>query len=127
MHALRVGLMVCISLGGWIPVWGQDLRQALIDSFQAEIQALNTGDLAAAVAPADDNIVVYGLYSPFPIEDKDTFREAVKDYFDSHQSAVLKLVYPRYLVAGQYMLSYAHPAEEWRVISRHFAPLPGLQ
>lgn len=154
MHVLRVGLMMCISLcvGGLTPVWGQDLQQALIDSFQAEIQALNTGDLAAAVDPADENIVVYGLYSPFPIEGKDAFQEAVKEYFDSHESATLRLVYPRYLVAGatgvawghyeltttptggtqelshgQYMMTYAHPAEEWRIISIHFAPLPGSQ
>ncbi len=153
MYVLRVGLMVgVISLGagGWTPVWVQDLRQALIDSFEAEIQALNTRDLAAAVDPADENIVVYGLYSPFPIEGKSAFQEAVKEYFDSHESAVLRLVYPQYLVAGstgvawghyeltaiptggtqnishgQYMLTYAHPAEKWRIISIHFAPLPG--
>ena len=151
MHALRAGLLVCLSLcvSSLTPVWGQDLRQALINSFQAEIQALNTGDLAAAVGPADDNIVLYGLYSPFPIEGKDAFEQAVKEYFDGHDSATLRLVYPQYLVAGgtgvawghyeltttptggtqelshgQYMLTYARPAEEWRIISMHFAPLP---
>ena len=132
------------------PVWGQQPQQALTTSFIAEIQALNTQDLEAAVAPAHEKIVLYGLYSPFPIEGKDAFRQAVQEYFEIHDRAVLELVHPQYEVAGatgvawghyqlttqpkgatqttthgQYMLTYARSAGEWKIISMHFAPLPG--
>ncbi len=146
-------VFMCIylsGLGGLSPVWGQSLQESLSQSFHAEIQALNTGDLEAAVSSAHEKIVLYGLYSPFPIEGKEAFGQAVKEYFEIHASAVLELVHPQYLVAGetgaawghyqllttlkggtsatsygQYMLTYARPAGEWLIISLHFAPLPG--
>lgn len=48
------------------PVYGQDL-DALKASFAAEISALDTRNLAAAVAEAHDDIVLFGVFSPFPI------------------------------------------------------------
>jgi ketosteroid isomerase-like protein len=149
MRTLSV-VVVSVCLGGIAPVWGQQSREALIESFGTEIQALNAGDLEAAVAPVHEDIVLYGLYSPFPSEGKVAFRQAVQEYFEVHERAVLEPVHPEYLVAGstgvawghyqlttklkggtlatthgQYMLTYARPAEEWVIISMHFAPLSG--
>ena len=149
MTLLRMSLAVYIVVGGAMPALGQEYRAALIETFHSEIQALNTGDLDTAVASTHEKIVLYGLYSPFPIEGKSAFRQVVQEYFDEHESAELEIVYPRYQITdstgvawgnyrlttklkegpvstipGQYMLTYARQAEEWLIISMHFAPLP---
>lgn len=144
--------LVCawsLVLGGLSPALGQSEREALITAFSAEIEALNTGDLNAAVAAAHDKIVLYGLYSPFPIEGKEAFRQAVREYFDEQEHATLEIVHPRYrltgatgvawghyqltrklkdepvnITPGQYMLTYVQVDGVWLVMSMHFAPLP---
>ena len=143
-------VVVTICLGGITPVWGQQGQEALMKTFNTQIQALNARELEAAIAPIHEDIVLYGLYSPFPTEGKSAYRRAVQDYFEANERAVFEPVYPEYLVAGstgvawgnyelttilkegtvttthgQYMLTYARPAGEWVVISMHFAPLPG--
>ncbi len=151
MTLLRICLVCTCSLllSGVSPALGQSEREALIAAFNSEMKALNTGDLDAAVATAHEGIVLYGLYSPFPIEGKEAFRQAVQEYFDEHESAVLEIVYPKYRITratgvawgnyqlttqikgertsttpGQYMLTYAQVDGAWMIISMHFAPLP---
>ena len=136
-------------LGGLSPALGQSGREALIAAFNAEITALNTGDLNAAVVAVHDKIVLYGLYSPFPIEGKEAFRQAVQEYFDEQEHATLEIVHPRYrltgatgvawghyqltrklkgepvdITPGQYMLTYVQVDGAWLMMSMHFAPLP---
>ena len=146
-------LCICLTwslvLGGLSPALGQSEREALIIAFSTEIEALNTGDLNAAVAAVHDKIVLYGLYSPFPIEGKEAFRQAVQDYFDEQEHAMLEIVHPQYrltgatgvawghyqltrklkgepvdITPGQYMLTYVQIDGAWLVMSMHFAPLP---
>lgn len=151
MTLLRIYL-VCVwvlVLGGLSPALGQSEREALIAAFNAEIEALNTGDLNTAVVAVHDKIVLYGLYSPFPIEGKEAFRQAVQEYFDEQEHATLEIVHPRYrltgatgvawghyqltrklkgepvdITPGQYMLTYVQIDGAWLVMSMHFAPLP---
>ena len=68
MTLLRIYLVCAwvLVLGGLSPALGQSEREALIAAFNAEIEALNTGDLNTAVVAVHDKIVLYGLYSPFP-------------------------------------------------------------
>ena len=153
MTLSRTVLVFAVSIsvvwGGVAPVFGQQGHEALRERFLGQIEALNAGKLDAAVAAAHEDIVVYGLYSPFPIEGKDAYRQAVKEYFGEHERAVLEIVYPKYrrtgetgvawgnyqlttklkgepvtTSPGQYMLTYARREEGWVVISMHFAPLP---
>ena len=127
----------------------QQMRDALIASFGEEIQALNGKDLEAVIAHAQEDIVVFGLYSPFPIIGKTAFRALIQDYFDGNETASLKPAHQEYQVIGQtgvvwglyqletrpkggafqsvngqYMFTYARPEGQWRIISMHFAPLP---
>jgi hypothetical protein len=56
-------VFMCIYLSGpcgLSPVWGQSLQESLIQSFHAEIQALNTGDLEAAVSSAHEKLFCMG-------------------------------------------------------------------
>ena len=151
MLLLRIGLVYAwvLMLGGLSPALGQSDREALITAFNAEIEALNSGDLNAAVVAAHDKIVLYGLYSPFPIEGKQAFRQAVREYFDEQEHATLAIVHPRYrltgatgvawghyqltrklkgepvaMTPGQYMLTYVQVDGAWLMMSMHFAPLP---
>ena len=151
MLLLRIGLVCAwvLMLGGLSPALGQSDREALITAFNAEIEALNSGDLNAAVVTAHDKIVLYGLYSPFPIEGKQAFRQAVREYFDEQEHATLAIVHPRYrltgatgvawghyqltrrlkgepvaMTPGQYMLTYVQVDGAWLMMSMHFAPLP---
>lgn len=131
------------------PAPAQELRDALIESFGEEIQALNAQVLDASVAHVHDDVVLYGLYSPFPAVGKAAFREAVREYFETHEETVLRPAHPKYLVSGstgvawghyqlrtkvkgqqsvtshgQFTFTYAIPGGEWQIISMHFAPLP---
>ena len=149
MTLLRICLVCAWSLLLWGAALGQSEREALITAFSSEMKALNTGDLNAAVATVHEKIVLYGLYSPFPIEGKEAFRQAVQEYFDEQEHAVLEIVHPRYrmtgttgvawghyqltrklkgepvdMTPGQYMLTYVQVDGVWLVISMHFAPLP---
>ena len=159
MTVSRTILVCAVSIsvlwGGVGLVFGQPSNEGhltletLSARFLSQIEALNAGQLNAAVAAAHEDVVVYGLYSPFPIEGKNAYRQAVKEYFDEHERAVLEIVYPKYRITGQtgvawgnyqlttqlkgesvtaipgqYMLTYAYIGEAWVVISMHFAPLP---
>ena len=148
----RILIVVVVLAFGSIAsnISAQQARDALITSFGAEVQALNGGDLEAIVSHAQEDIVVFGLYSPFPVTGKTAFRALIKDYFDSHETTSLKPAQQEYIVVGetgvvwglyrletqpkggafqavngQYMFSYARSKGQWRLISMHFAPLPG--
>ena len=127
----------------------QQTRDSLIASFGEEIQALNGRDLEAIVSHVQEDVVVFGLYSPFPVVGKTAFRTLIQDYFETNETASLKPAHQEYQVVGetgvawglyqletrpkggafrnvngQYMFTYARPEGQWRIISIHFAPLP---
>jgi hypothetical protein len=60
---------------------GQDLT-ALRASFNAEIEALDSKKLDAAVAEVHEDIVLFGVFSPFSIVGKEAFQQTVQEYFD---------------------------------------------
>ena len=128
----------------------QQTRDALITSFGEELQAINGKDLDAVVSHAHEDVVLFGLYSPFPIVGKAAFRQAVQDYFDTFAEANLNPAHEEYMVIGetgvawglyqlttkpkgsmeqtvngQYMFTYARPSGQWQIVSWHFSPLPG--
>src|SRR5713226_7708106 len=78
---------------------GQDLA-ALKASFEAEINALNSRNLNATLIPVDNRMVLFGIFSPFPIKGKDEFRQAVQQYFDGYEHAVLTPIDPEFRVIG---------------------------
>ena len=62
---------------------------------------MNGKDLEAVIAHAQEDIVVFGLYSPFPIIGKTAFRALIQDYFDGNETASLKPAHQEYQVIGQ--------------------------
>ncbi len=128
--------------------YGQDV-EALQASFTAEIVALNAKNLDGAVAEAHDDIVLFGVFSPFPVVGKDAFRQTVQEYFNevgqptftpskSEFSIIGKtgVVWSSYQmtmqqpgdsptsVQGRYISTYAQADGKWKILSMHISPQP---
>lgn len=142
-----VSLLIFLVLGLVAPVYGQDLV-ALKASFAAEIDALNSRNLNATLAPVHDRMVLFGIFSPFPIEGKEGFRQVVREYFDDYEHAVFSPIDPDFRVMGTtgaawgnfrlatqqkdgpserydgcYMFTYAQVVGKWVLISMHHSLL----
>jgi ketosteroid isomerase-like protein len=131
-------------------VYSQDLT-TLKTSFEAEIDALNRRDLNATLTPVDNHMVLFGIFSPFPIEGKEGFRQAVQEYFNDYEHAVFTPIDPEFKIVGatgvawgnfriatrqksgsshysdgRYMFTYAQAARKWVLISMHYSLLAPL-
>jgi ketosteroid isomerase-like protein len=152
-----VALAVCL----WVSsvAYGQDLATlqasqdlaGLQQSFTADINALNSRNLTAALASIDDRLVLFGIFSPFPIAGKVHFRQAVQEYFENYEHAVITPIEPQYKAMGatgvawgnfrlatrrkggaheyadgRYMLTYTRASGKWHAISMHYSLLEPL-
>ena len=140
-------VLAVIVFAAVLPVYGQDLN-ALKASFAAEITALDTKNLAAAVAEAHDDIVLFGVFSPFPIVGKAAFQRAVQEYFSQHETATFMPLQPEFSIIGtagvawgdykmaltpkggsvahslgRYIFSYVQADGKWLLLSMHISPL----
>lgn len=144
------GVVMVMFLGLSPSVYSQDLV-ALKTSFEAEIDALNRRDLNATLTPVDDRMVLFGIFSPFPIEGKEGFRQAVQEYFSDYENAVFTPINPEFKIVGvtgvawgnfriairqksgsshysdgRYMFTYAQLQGKWVLISMHYSLLAPL-
>lgn len=143
--------MTCVFLFWTLPVaYGQDL-DALKKSFEAEIDALNSRNLDATLTSVDDKMILFGIFSPFPIEGKEGLRQAVQEYFSDYEHAVFSPIDPEYRVIGpvgvawgnfrlatrqkhgpsdysdgRYMFTYTQADGKWVLISMHYSLLKPL-
>jgi len=161
MRHPRIALM--LALGGVLLLstvaYGQDSTAlqasqdltGLQQSFIADINALNSRNLNTAVASVDDQVVVFGVFSPFPIEGKEKYRQAVQEYFDNYEHALITVIDPDYKAMGatgvawgnfriamrrkggtqeykdgRYLHTYAQANGKWRAISMHYSLLEPL-
>jgi len=157
----RLTLALALSLFLWCPavVYGQDLaalqasqdQAGLLQNFTTHINALNSRNLTAALASVDDHLVLFGIFSPFPIEGKEQFRKAVQEYFENYEHAVITPIEPEYKAMGatgvawgnfrlatrrkggaqeytdgRYMLTYTRANGKWHAISMHYSLLEPL-
>lgn len=141
-------LTVIVSFCFLSIAYGQDVG-ALQASFTAEIVALNAKNLDGAVAEAHDDIVLFGVYSPFPVVGKDAFRQAVQAFFNevgqptftpsASQFSIIGntgVVWGSYQMTmqqpsasssssqGRYIFTYAQADGKWKLLSMHISPLP---
>jgi ketosteroid isomerase-like protein len=128
-------------------VHGQDLDD-LKASFKAEIEALDSRNLDNALALVHDGIVLFSLFSPFPVSGKDQFRQAVQEYFANYERATFAPVNPQFRIIGttgvawgyyqlsaklkdgpsgyfhgRYLFTYTQADGKWLIISMHLSPL----
>jgi ketosteroid isomerase-like protein len=139
-----------VLLGLSPSVYSQDLA-ALKTSFETEVDALNRRDLNATLTSVDNHMVSFGIFSPFPIEGKEGFRQAVQEYFNDYEHAVFTPINPEFKIVGatgvawgnfriatrqksgashysngRYMFTYAQSEGKWVLISRHSSLLAPL-
>jgi ketosteroid isomerase-like protein len=128
-------------------VHGQDLT-ALQASFKAEIEALDSENLDAAVAEVHEDIVLFGVFSPFPIVGKEAFQQTVQEYFDQHDEAIFVptksefrvigstgVTWGNYMMSirpkggssvmsrGRYIFTYTQTDGAWKLLTMHISPL----
>ncbi len=145
-RAIASALAAAFVLSGGSAI-GQELGQ-LEETFQGGIRALDGRDLEAAVAQVDENVVVFSLFSPFPIKGKAGFRRAAAEYFENYEEASFAPVSPQFRALGntglawgyyqltaklqdgppayfhgRYLFTYVWSDEKWRVTSMHYSPL----
>jgi ketosteroid isomerase-like protein len=138
-----MGLVVCLVSA----VHGQDLSE-LKASFAAQIKALDSRNLEAALAQVDNGIVLFGLFSPFPVKGKDAYGQAVEEYFAMYEHATFAPVNSQFRIVettgvawgyyelstklkdgppayfhGRYLFTYTQADGKWRLISMHISPL----
>ncbi len=126
----------------------EDDVEALQQVFEAEIAALDAGDLEGALSLAHDGIVLFGIFSPFPANGKEEFKKTVQAYFATYDDATFSPVDPRFRVVGgtgiawgnyqlaatpkggvlgyshgRYIFSYAKVDGKWMLLSMHISPL----
>ncbi len=77
-------------------------------SFQAEIAAFNALDRNAFVTPAHEDVVLFGIITPFVVTGKEDFSRFVKSYFDDHTSATFTPIQPKFRVAGATAIAWGH-------------------
>ncbi len=143
VSTLSVIVLVCLSSAAH----SQDLA-ALRASFQAEIEALGTKNLEGAAAEAHDDIVIFGVFSPFPIVGKDAFRQAMQENFDESGQPTFTpsdsefsiigntgVAWGNYQMMqqpgnsptssqGHYIFTYAQADGKWKLLSMHISPQP---
>ena len=121
---------------------------ALKAEFNAQIEALNNRKLEASVVSAHAEIVLYGTFSPFPVNGKADFKKAVQAYFGQYEAAELSPVTPQFRIVGttglgwghyqlaatpqggrltyahgRYLFTYVKVDGKWRVLGMDYSPL----
>ncbi len=109
-YCVRAGLfsllltVFCLSSS----VLADEDMDALKSAFTTQIEALNNRELDAAVATVHDDIVLYGIFSPFPVQGKADFQKAVQAYFGQYEEAELSPVTPQFRIVGTTALAWGH-------------------
>lgn len=148
LFPLLVGaLLVSSSLMARITLADESL-DALRATFHNQIDAFNNENLEAAMAAAHQNIVLYGIFSPFPVQGKADFQKSIEAYFGQYEEAELSPVSPQFRIVGttglawghyqlaavpqggkltyahgRYLFAYAKIDGEWFVLGMDFSPL----
>ena len=109
-YCVRAGLfsllltILCLSSS----VKADEDMDALKSAFNTQIDALNNRELDAAVATVHDDVVLYGIFSPFPVQGKGDFQKAVQAYFGQYEEAELSPVTPQFRIVGTTALAWGH-------------------
>lgn len=105
----RTGLLFAVVTLLFVPpaARGDDLAD-LQAVFDKDIQLFNAHNKDAFVASAHDDVVVFGILSPFAIKEKEALRQLVQGYFDDHVRVAFRLVNPEFFVAGTSALAWGH-------------------
>ena len=105
---LVLSLVVFVLCGSPLAQAADDDLTALKANFDAEMAALNNADLVATLAEAHEDIVLFGIFSPFPSNGKKEFEQAITSYFGSYDKAEFTPVSPQFRIVGTTAVSWGH-------------------
>ena len=99
----RIGRIPVLAIAGLLSfssvAYGDDLAEVRT-LFEKDIHLLNAHNNDAFSIAAHEDVVLFGIFSPFPVEGKEKFRQAVQEYFDNYEHAVITLIDPDYKAMG---------------------------
>jgi hypothetical protein len=88
-------------------VRGDDLAD-LQTTFGKDIRLLNGGNKDAFSASAHEEVVLFGILSPFAIKGKEAVRQLIQQYLDDHARVNFKAVNPEFVLTGTDALAWGH-------------------
>jgi uncharacterized protein (TIGR02246 family) len=148
-RSLLVALLVFLTTTP--VVYGDDLSEVRT-LFDRDIQLLNTNKKEAFSAAAHDDLVLFGILSPFATKGKAAVQQLVSQYLDDHTRVNFLGVNPAFFVTGdsaiawgqyaitevpkagnrvsiygRYTLTYSKIGGRWFLAAMHLSPLQGYQ
>jgi uncharacterized protein (TIGR02246 family) len=146
----RIRLISVVLLLSVPPVvYGDDLADVRA-IFNRDIQLFNAHNNEAFVASAHDQVVLFGILSPFATKGKEALRQLVQGYFDDHIRLTFRPVNPEFFIAGtsalawgsytitehpkvgsresihgRYTFTYTKVDGKWLLAALHLSPLQG--
>jgi uncharacterized protein (TIGR02246 family) len=88
-----------------LAVRGDELAE-LRAIFDQDIQFLNARNPEAFVASAHDDVVLFGILSPFAVKGKEAVRQLIQEYLNDHVKISFRPVNPEFFVAGTSALAW---------------------
>lgn len=144
-------LAIAVLLSAPPAVSGDDLADVRT-LFEKDIRLLNAQNNAAFSAGAHDDVVVFGILSPFVTKGKAALQILVTEYLADHTRINFMSVNPELFVAGdsavawghytisetpkmgprvsiygRYTFTYSKIGGRWVLAALHFSPLQGYQ
>jgi uncharacterized protein (TIGR02246 family) len=132
-------------------VYGDDLAEVRT-LFEKDLRLLNAHNNDAFSAGAHDDVVVFGILSPFATKGKAALQQLVAQFLDDQSRVNFMSVNPEFFVAGdsaiawgqytisetpkvgrrgsiygRYTLTYSKIGGRWFLAAMHLSPLQGYQ
>ena len=136
-------LFLCVAGAAY----GDDLDEVKT-AFNVDIKRFNAQDASAFSANAHDNVVLFGILSPFSVKGKTAITEMLERFFADSERVIftpinpefriigasalawghftnteVPAVGPREVIHGRYTFTYTKRDGKWFLIGLHFSPL----
>ena len=136
-------LFLCVAGAAY----GDDLDEVKT-AFNADMKRFNAQDASAFSVNAHDNVVLFGILSPFSVKGKTAITEMLERFFADSERVIftpinpefriigasalawghftnteVPAVGPREVIHGRYTFTYTKRDGKWFLIGLHFSPL----
>lgn len=130
-------------------VRGDDLAD-LRTVFEKDIRLFNAKNTDAFVASAHEDVILFGILSPFATKGKEDLQRVVRGYLEDHVRVIFKMVNPEFVIVttsglawgaytiteypkvgsresihGRYTFTYTKSDGRWVLVALHLSPLQG--
>ena len=131
------------------PARGDDVTEVRA-VFDKDVRLFNAQNREAFSASAHEDVVLFGILSPFATKGKENLRGLVQGYFDDHVRITFRAVNPEFFIMntsavawgaytiteypkvgpretihGRYTFTYTKADGKWALVALHLSPLQG--